>query len=110
MAMGQEELGRRIRAAREEADLTQPQLADRLGLKHPQSISNYERGITEVPTKRLHRIAEATGKPISYFVADAPPALEPETVEQRLAAVEHLLAELVSEVKASRSRGGEAGT
>lgn len=109
MAMGQEELGRRIREAREEAGLTQPQLAETLGLKHPQSISNYERGVTEIPTKRLRRIAEATGKPMSFFVTDAPRLADPEMVEERLAAVELLLAELVSEVRLSRKAGGGSG-
>jgi len=70
MAMGQEELGRLIALAREEANLSQPELAERIGLKHPQSISNYERGVTEVPPGRLRKIAEATGKPISFFLGE----------------------------------------
>jgi transcriptional regulator with XRE-family HTH domain len=71
MALGQEEVGRRIAQAREEAGLTQAELATRIGLRHPQSISNYERGETEVPAKRLRAIAEATGKDISYFLGEA---------------------------------------
>jgi transcriptional regulator with XRE-family HTH domain len=70
VAIGQEEIGRRIKQAREEAGLTQPELAERLNLRHPQSISKYERGLTEVSTHRLERIAEVTGKPISYFVQE----------------------------------------
>ena len=70
--MGQEELGRLIALAREEANLSQPQLAERIGLKHPQSISNYERGVTEVPARRIRQIAEATGKPISFFLGEPP--------------------------------------
>jgi transcriptional regulator with XRE-family HTH domain len=72
VAIGQEEIGRRIAQAREEAGLTQAQMAERLGLAHPQSISKYERGETEVPPKRLRRIAEVTGKPIGFFVMAAP--------------------------------------
>jgi transcriptional regulator with XRE-family HTH domain len=97
MALGLEELGKRIHQAREEAGLTQSQLADRLGLGHPQSISRYERGLTEVPYKRLVRIAEETGKPLSFFHPDSPP----ETVESApladpatLALAEQILAEL----------------
>jgi transcriptional regulator with XRE-family HTH domain len=70
MALGQEELGRRIAQARREAGLTQPELAALAGLKHPQSISNYERGSTEVPPRRLRRIAEATHRDIAWFLGE----------------------------------------
>ena len=53
VSLGQQELGRRIRQARDDAGLTQSQLAELLGLKHPQSISRYERGETEVPQRAL---------------------------------------------------------
>jgi transcriptional regulator with XRE-family HTH domain len=76
IAMGAEELGRLIRQAREDADLTQPQLAEKIGLSHPQSISKYERGLTEVPAKRLRRIAEITGKPVSFFLGVDPTTRE----------------------------------
>jgi transcriptional regulator with XRE-family HTH domain len=66
------ELGRRIKQAREEAGLSQTELADRIGLRHPQSISNYERGETEVPGKRIRRIAEVTGRPLSFFLDEEP--------------------------------------
>lgn len=68
MALGQEELGRRIRQAREDANLTQRELADAIGLQDAQSVSNYERGVTEVSTRRLRRIAEATKKPLPFFL------------------------------------------
>lgn len=70
MTLGQEELGQRIKQAREDAHLSQRDLADKLGLKHPQSISRYERGIHEVPPRRLRQIAEVTNHPLSYFVGD----------------------------------------
>jgi transcriptional regulator with XRE-family HTH domain len=70
MSLGQQELGKRIRQAHEEAGLTQSELAERLGLRHPQSISRYERGETEVPQKRLRRISDETEKPLSFFLAD----------------------------------------
>lgn len=99
VAIGQAEIGRRIKQAREDAGFTQPQLADKIGLRHPQSISRYERGETEVSSKRLRRIAEATNKPLSYFVmAEAgedgdggegeATALSPNAVTELLKAVE----------------------
>lgn len=68
--MGQEEVGLRIAQARDEAGLSQQELAERINLAQGQSISRYERGETEVPAKRLRRIAEATGKPMSFFVQE----------------------------------------
>src|SRR2546421_4479351 len=68
VAIGQEEIGRRIAEAREEAGLTQAQLAERIGVATAQSISRYERGETEIPSKRLKRIAEETDKPLEFFV------------------------------------------
>lgn len=95
VAMGQEEVGRCIRTAREDAHLTQPELAALIGLKHPQSVSNYERGITDVPPRRLRKIAEETGKPISFFLGEQPPASRPEGDEGKvLAALENMQATL----------------
>ena len=71
MALGRRELGRLIAQAREEAGLTQQELADRIGVKTAQSVSRYERGETEVRMRRLERIAEATGKPLTFFVKEA---------------------------------------
>lgn len=67
-----QELGRRICEARDKLGMSQAELAYAVGLKHPQSISKYERGESEVPRKRLLRIAEVTGKPLSYFLEDEP--------------------------------------
>src|SRR6266566_3944194 len=68
--LGQQELGERIKLAREDAKLSQRDLADAIGLRDAQSISNYERGITEVPPKRLRRIADTTKKPLEFFVQE----------------------------------------
>jgi transcriptional regulator with XRE-family HTH domain len=68
MAIGQEEIGRRIAQARKEAGLSQRELAEKIGVADAQSVSRYERGITEVKTRRLEKIAEVTGKPLGYFI------------------------------------------
>jgi transcriptional regulator with XRE-family HTH domain len=70
VASREEGLGARIRAARLAAGLTQPDLAALIGLKHPQSISNYERDVSHPDAGRMRLIAEATGKPFSYFFPD----------------------------------------
>lgn len=59
--MGDPVVGKRIQQARKEAGLTQRALAERIGLQDSQSVSNYERGVSDVPRDRLKRIAEATG-------------------------------------------------
>ena len=74
MSMGRSQIGERIKLAREDAGMTQADLARKVGLEHPQSVSRYERGETEVPPKRLRAIAEATGRPMSFFVAERLPA------------------------------------
>lgn len=111
MALGQEELGQRIKEAREGADLTQQELADRIGIRQGQTISNYERGVTEVSTKRLRRIAEATSRPITFFVQEPPVAGPVEDVvagqlaalEERQEHVEELLRELLRRLPDARA-------
>jgi transcriptional regulator with XRE-family HTH domain len=65
--LGKESVGVRIRQARREASLTQAELAARVGLLHPQQISNYERGVSEPAPTRLRSIAEVTGKSLAFF-------------------------------------------
>jgi len=88
VALLREELGRRIATARHDAGLSQQDLAERIGLKHAQDVSRYERGKVEVPSFRIDRIAEATGRPRSYFVRDP---LEPELPTGESASLDALL-------------------
>jgi transcriptional regulator with XRE-family HTH domain len=57
---------RRIVQARAEAGLTQAELALKAGCSVV-SIGKYERGERALRGPRLRRIAEATGKPLSFF-------------------------------------------
>jgi transcriptional regulator with XRE-family HTH domain len=97
MALGQEELGRRIKEAREQAKMTQRELADAIDLRDAQSISNYERGITEVPTPRLRRIAEATKQPLAFF-------LGPEDTEAGLPQLSRWQAEVLDRMRLLEER------
>jgi transcriptional regulator with XRE-family HTH domain len=107
VSLGQEQIGTLVKQAREDADLSQQQLADRIGLRHAQSISRYERGLTEVPTKQLRRIAEVTRKPISFFVGE-PGGLQPSDRERLAVAVDQIgqvgpqLVELARELVATQ--------
>lgn len=60
--------GRRIRAARQDAGLTQVELARRLGYKSAQTISDIERGISAMDTIQFSRLAKELDYPMEYFV------------------------------------------
>jgi transcriptional regulator with XRE-family HTH domain len=61
--------GRRLRAARLEARITQEELGRQLGLTF-QAIQKYESGENRLSVGRLVAAAKAVQKPISYFVPD----------------------------------------
>lgn len=59
-------LGNRIRMARENAHMTQQDLADHLGIT-PTALSNYETGFRHPPPHHLFEIANVTSHPVEYF-------------------------------------------
>jgi transcriptional regulator with XRE-family HTH domain len=86
-------LGDRIREARAAKGWKQKNLAAEVEVE-PITVSRWERGATTPDLDVLRLVAEATGRPLSYFVSDdAPPALETrvETLEQSLARLEQKL-------------------
>jgi transcriptional regulator with XRE-family HTH domain len=70
VSLGQGEIGARVKQAREEAGLTQQELAERAGLKNGANISRIETGRTQLTPKRMREIAEATRQPLAFFVQD----------------------------------------
>jgi transcriptional regulator with XRE-family HTH domain len=62
-------IGRRVRAARVDAGMTQQELADRVLLSRP-SIANLEGGNQEVPITRLALIARTLGLNLADLVED----------------------------------------
>ena len=60
------EVGRRIRARRIERQMSQTELAYRLGLTF-QQVQKYEKGTNRVAVGRLKRIAQILEAPIPYF-------------------------------------------
>ena len=65
--MDARKLGKRIKLARVERDLTQAQLAQKIHAKQ-KTISLYERGLSVPPIENLLKIAKALKKPASYFL------------------------------------------
>lgn len=65
--MGFKEIGRKLQLAREEAGLSQEQLATMLGCAQS-TLSNYEKGKRRLYLTQLENIAEILDKPIEYFM------------------------------------------
>jgi transcriptional regulator with XRE-family HTH domain len=62
-------LGKKIKLARVECDLTQTQLAKKIKAKQ-KSISRYENGISMPSIETLVKIAKALNKSTSYFLEE----------------------------------------
>lgn len=67
--MDPKKIGKKIKLARIEIDLTQLQLADKIHAKQ-KSISRYENGITVPSVETLLKIAKVLGKPPGHFLDD----------------------------------------
>jgi transcriptional regulator with XRE-family HTH domain len=68
VASEKEQLGDRIRSARAAKGWKQKHLAAQLEVE-PITVSRWERGATTPDLDVLGRVAEATGRPVSFFVA-----------------------------------------
>ena len=74
---------RRIRELREDHDMTQVDIAGRLGMKQPQYF-RYEQGYRDIPTDLLIRLAEIYGTSVDYLLGrtDDPRPPEPRSPSQ----------------------------
>ena len=61
-------MGKRIEFRRKQLDLTQDELAHKLGYKHKTSISKIEKGINEVSQSMIPEIAKALDTTIGYIM------------------------------------------
>ncbi len=73
-------IGRRLRTAREQADLTQEALAERIE-RSPEAVSNIERGVSLPTLDTLDRIAAALNVPLVYFLDVPPESIAPGRAE-----------------------------
>ena len=67
--MDPKKLGKKIKLARVELDLTQTQLAEKISGKQ-KSISGYETGATLPSIRTLVKIAKVLKKPTSHFLGE----------------------------------------
>jgi transcriptional regulator with XRE-family HTH domain len=63
------ELGRRLRLRRVEQEMSQSELADKIGVTF-QQVQKYEKGVNRVGAARLLQIAPALDVPITFFYDD----------------------------------------
>lgn len=65
--MDAKKLGKKIKLARVEQDMTQRQLAEKIGALQ-KSISRYETGVSFPSLETLGKIAKTLKKPFGYFL------------------------------------------
>jgi len=66
------DIGKRIQKAREEAGLSQEELASRLGITQS-ALSNYELGKRRLYLANMEQISMALKRPLSYFMEEEKP-------------------------------------
>jgi transcriptional regulator with XRE-family HTH domain len=113
MAASKAEVGARIKSARADKGWKQKHLAAEVRVE-PITVSRWERGATSPDFNALSLIADATGRPLSYFLGeDEPAASEPrldDAVERLEAAAERIategerIANALSELRAELAR------
>ncbi len=67
---GKKRLGERVRRARLDADLTQGQLAEEIGISQ-NAVSNIETGLSTIDAPDLPVWAAALNKPVMFFLMDS---------------------------------------
>lgn len=116
MADEKAQLGEKIRTARAEKGWKQKHLAAEVDVE-PITVSRWERGATRPDLNVLHQLAEATGKPVSYFVGGEEPetpatsnlddaAQRIEAAALHIAAEADRIADLLAELRGELGRAG----
>lgn len=93
------DIGKKIQRAREEADLSQEELASRLGYTQA-ALSNYELGKRRLYLANIEQIARELNKPLSYFLEESAAtanAEQGEPQDETIAEIIQLLPELPAE-------------
>lgn len=88
-------LAQRIREAREDAKMSQLQVAVALGVSD-KTISGYESGRISPPINKLQRLSDLLKKPIGFFVGVDPKNYK---VASRLRAIEVALRDIRQELR-----------
>ena len=102
---GKKELGERIKAARAGKGWKQKHLAAEVDVE-PITISRWERGATTPDLDVLRLVAEATGRPLSFFVEEggAPETPPPPDLADRVGRLEQSLGRVEEKLDALLDR------
>ncbi|HSE81707.1 MAG TPA: helix-turn-helix transcriptional regulator [Gaiellaceae bacterium] len=112
MSAQKAEVGARIRSARTAKGWKQKHLAAEVNVE-PITVSRWERGATTPDFNALNLIAEATGRPVSYFLGEGDAAPEPrlsgaverlEAAAERIATEGERIADALAELRAELAR------
>lgn len=93
------DIGKKIQKAREEAGLSQEELASRLGYTQA-ALSNYELGKRRLYLANIEQIARELNKPLSYFLEESAVmanAAKGEPQDETISEIIQLLPELPAE-------------
>jgi transcriptional regulator with XRE-family HTH domain len=88
-------IGENVKIAREEAKLSQLQVAVSLGVSD-KTISGYESNRISPPIEKLQKLSELLKKPVAYFIGSDPRTYK---VASRLRAVELMLRDIRRELR-----------
>lgn len=89
-----EDIGKKIRKAREDQSISQKDLGMALGLSD-KAVSAYEASRTIPPLETLVRIAEELNKPLDYFLDSN---ADEYALETKLSTMEHTVSNLLNEI------------
>ena len=103
------DLGERIRSARADLGWKQKHLAAEVRVE-PITVSRWERGATTPDLDTLRAVASATGKPVTYFVADGDAAASPLDGDETAGRIEDALERIESQLTRLLDAVGELGT
>jgi transcriptional regulator with XRE-family HTH domain len=95
------DIGKKIQKAREEAGLSQEEMASRLGYTQA-ALSNYELGKRRLYLANIEQIAVLLNKPLSYFLDEPVPDAKVEGRKEKnetTAEIAELIAEMPDEEK-----------
>jgi transcriptional regulator with XRE-family HTH domain len=103
------DLGEKIRAARAAKGWKQKHLAAQVDVE-PITVSRWERGATRPDLDVIAQVAEATGKPVSYFLGGGEAEAQPssprlEEAVRRLEAAAERLEGIAEELRTELRRG-----
>jgi transcriptional regulator with XRE-family HTH domain len=100
------QLGERIKTARAGKGWKQKHLAAEVSVE-PMTVSRWERGATTPDLDVLRLVADATGRPLSFFVDEAPAAEPGVDLSQRVDRLEQSFARVEEKLDALLERLGQ---